>query len=253
MGAARNGWVKPLAKNTWLHPWVPSNYEAVLAHAAKGNEPIGLRRVHEEIAQTVSPVGTADGDKLRTGQVIKVANPSLDAGKRVWGAQSEDLTHHCCTREPLPSSSSHTLPEDEFERWVSVVSPANVGLDLPRSHKLSNKKSLNSVQILSILDSMDRVHFCTYVTRLVPVQNLWNTEQAFQGFTSSCWSVQSDSRSSRSCVLLLVRQAGRPTHAPLGCSLVSGENRNWPGSIQYVRRDLSRIVSIQGLRCVVLF
>ena len=65
-GAARHGWVKPLGKYTWLSS-LGSNCEGILAHAAKDNEPIGLRRVHEEIAQTVSPLGTADGDKLRTG------------------------------------------------------------------------------------------------------------------------------------------------------------------------------------------
>ena len=45
------------------------------------NDPIGLRRVHEEAAQTVSLLGTADGNKPRTGQVIQVATPSFDAGK----------------------------------------------------------------------------------------------------------------------------------------------------------------------------
>ena len=45
-----------------------SNYEGILAHAAKDNDPFGLRRVHEEIAQTVSPLGTTDCIMPRTGR-----------------------------------------------------------------------------------------------------------------------------------------------------------------------------------------
>ena len=56
-GCARNAWLKPLEKYSWFSA-LGSNYEGILAHAAKDNDPIGLRRVHEEIAHTVSPIGT---------------------------------------------------------------------------------------------------------------------------------------------------------------------------------------------------
>ena len=76
-----------------------SNFEGILAHAAKDNDPIRLRRVREETAQTVSLLGTTDGHKLRTGQVIRVANPSLDAGKVLKGPLCVCHLDGCSARE----------------------------------------------------------------------------------------------------------------------------------------------------------
>ena len=42
-----------------------ANYEGVLEHAKKANDPCGLRAIHEEVADTVSRIGGTDKDKLR--------------------------------------------------------------------------------------------------------------------------------------------------------------------------------------------
>ena len=49
-GSARKAWLKPLEKYSWFSA-LGSIYEGILAHAAKDNDPIGVRRVHEKIAQ----------------------------------------------------------------------------------------------------------------------------------------------------------------------------------------------------------
>ena len=131
-GAARNGWVKPLDKYTWLTS-LGSNHDGVLAHAAKDNDSIGIKRVHEEIVQTVSPLGTADGDKLRTGQVSQVANPSLDTGKLLKGSTvcvpKLKITLTAAAQGNLSFKFPPHTPEGESTRWVAVVSPTNLGLD----------------------------------------------------------------------------------------------------------------------------
>ena len=133
---------------TWLTS-LGSDYEGVLAHAAKDNEPTGRRRVHEEIAQTASPLGTVDGDKLRTGQIIHVASPSPDAGNRLKGStvcvSNLKITLTAAVQRNLCFKFLPYTPEGESAHWVPVDSPTNLGLDLPRSYKLSNKKASTAV------------------------------------------------------------------------------------------------------------
>ena len=101
------------------------------------------------LLRIVSPLGTCDGDKLRTGQVIQVANPSLEAGKRLKGCS-------VCVERRRVTLTAAVQGNCRSRRWVS---PLNLGLDLPRSHKLSSKRAstvvlvkLLSVHVLKILE-----------------------------------------------------------------------------------------------------
>ena len=126
-----------------------------------------------------------------------MANPSLDAGKRLKGSTvcvpNLKITLTAAVQGNLCFKFLPCTPEGESARWVPVVSPTNLGLDLPRSHKLSNKKAstavlqkLLSAQILSILDSMTEtsvLHLCD-ASRASAEFLEYGAKQALQGFTA---------------------------------------------------------------------
>ena len=163
-GSARSAWLQPLERYSWYSAQ-GSNLEGILAHAAKDNDPVGLRRVHDEISQTIASVGGSDGDKIRPSQVILLANPQLDAGKRLKGSAvcvpDLKITLTAAVQGNLCFKFLPFTPEGESARWVPVVSPVSLGLDLARSEKLSNKRAstdvlvkLLSVHVLKLLDRM---------------------------------------------------------------------------------------------------
>ena len=110
-----------------------SNYEGILAHAAKDNDPFGLRRVREEIAQTVSHLGTTDCIMPRTGR--------WHESKGVLCVPNLKITLTAAVPRNLCFKLLPLTPEEESACWVPVVSPLNFGLDLSRSHKLSSKRA----------------------------------------------------------------------------------------------------------------
>ena len=161
---ARNLWVKPLGKYSWYSAQ-GSNLEGMLAHASKDNVPIGLRKIHEEVADTIGAIGSGDTDKLRVTQVIRVANPSLAAGKLLKGSAVEVPNLKVCLTAAVQGNLCWKFlpftPEGESARWVPVVSSPTLGLDLRRSDKLSSKTAstdvlahLLSAHVLKILDFM---------------------------------------------------------------------------------------------------
>ena len=166
--SSRNKWVSDLSDYSWYSTQC-QNLEGLLADAAKHNKPIGLRRCHEELAQTVSAIGSADTDKLRPAQVILVSNPALDAGKRLKGsAVSVENLKVCLTAAVQGNLCWKFLPftpEGESARWVPAVSSPTVGLDLARQEKLCPKTASLDVlsqllcsHVLRILDSMRENH-----------------------------------------------------------------------------------------------
>ena len=181
-----------------------------------------------EIKQTVSPLGNTGGNKPRTGKVIQVANTSLNASK------SLKLSSVCVPDIRSPrrlqcngtcgSSFCRSHQREESARWVPVVSPLNLGLDLPRSHKLRSKRAamavrvkLLSSRVLKILDAMTEhsvLQLCEGA--LASAENFeQGAKRALQGFAT----VQGHGRSS---LLLSFGEAGRPIHASFGRSMVHG-------------------------------
>ena len=114
-----------------------------------------------------------------------MANPSLDAGKRLNGSTVCVPNLTAAVQGNLCFKIVPYTPEGESARWVPVVSPTNLGLNYKKASTAVLQKLL-SAQILSILDSMTEtsvLHLCD-ASRASAEFFEHGAKQALQGFTA---------------------------------------------------------------------